>query len=757
MSERVKIDHPPVRMFPNFSVKPIEPENLNLYQISSSIKVPCIPISQLDDEIILPPGAPFSDDLTSLEVVEVNTEHHNDAETGRLIKTSPIHGRSYEVVFGRTQRILWQDEYGNLFTALNTKGNNLTQPSVRLNGNSPSGYLIYGLQDSYATLRILKASRLLRREEIDTEVVVGLLEPTALPVEGKMITVEEYKQYLLRTVWEEDAAEDPESSSHRIPRSQLPELAKALFEARFFVSVRGLQINERLEDLERVLGHEDQMRSLFKTAFDFVNKNEELKAKRDKGYKPARFDAESDEDIKSYLTEYLPKRVATNLARMHNLGLVHWFPHIGNISMVGSFYDLDTIRGEALEMGDEPVTEEIKRRDVRFFFKGDSGGFGADKLLFGLTWNKIIDMEDSESFFRNFYQAYATERGWMKNPAEYAGEIFLLFEGFSDPSVRESLDNLMQITFGEDLRQLKSPEEINAESIREAITEVTHHNLDDEIERLGIFTWKEIIKLLINEGILEQRFAQKSLRLTITALFDLFANNQTLELVERKFPSLSTINQLILQKMLTRWMAFKMFDEVDQDDYDKEFRAAAISYGEKADIDNYEDDLIAPFVNGVLEERSELPRLMVRDGKSIYVFEKVGLEQVLGKVPPEQEVILTVHRVSENNLKDIDDREATGPRYLFTDGETCMVRFLPIVGMASKNASFYLWVGDRAPSEDGKLSLHIQTATPLRELKKMQEKYPNLTVRARKRKNTVQKEMDEVVGKLMGIRVILED
>src|SRR5438067_3346324 len=76
--------------------------------------------------------------------IVVSGEEPAESEAYTLRQITPIHRRSYEVVIPEAEKAVWYDEYGNLFSSITVKGNNLEYPKILKHALSPSGYLFYG-------------------------------------------------------------------------------------------------------------------------------------------------------------------------------------------------------------------------------------------------------------------------------------------------------------------------------------------------------------------------------------------------------------------------------------------------------------------------------------------------------------------------------------------------------------------------------------------------------------------------------------
>lgn len=379
-------------------------------------------------------GIPFKNGhIPQFSIVSVNGDFENEKKTEDiLVKISSIHQRSYELRFGATGCIYWSDEYGNIFSTLTTKGNNFDYPKALKSQISPSGFLFYGLQDSDSIVRVLRVSELLRSKNVDTELIVKVIEPMRAPINGELVTLEEFKKRLVRRVWDENSEKDSKDPKIRlgraatnVSREDISDLSSALDKMTFFITIRGHQVSERLEDLVQPQSKED-FQSMMQRVFGYVNKVELINAKKDSNYKPSFFDVQKDEDIARYLLEYLPQKIATNFAKMHNLGLILDYCHVGNISAAGGFYDLDSVKGEATQCGDSKITK--KEID------------GERNEVFNELWGTIYTLESRGFLFHegetariahdNYYKKYFEERGWEENILIHLDEIDECFENF---------------------------------------------------------------------------------------------------------------------------------------------------------------------------------------------------------------------------------------------------------------------------------------------------------------------------------------
>ncbi len=414
--------------------------------------------------------SPFKDGhISQFSVVgiENETEVYETTEQNVLRKISEAHGRSYEFVTGKNNTLIWCDRFGNPFTTLTTKGNNCSSLGVYADSSAPSGFTLEGLQDSNAIVRVLKASEILRSKNIDTEVIIKVIEPAELPYKDERISLEEFKKKLLESVWAENAPENTEADHNwkKVTREQIPTLSKALHDMTLFITVRAHQSPERLRDLVTTSKGIDPFFMLAR-ALQFTNLNETLKTTQGKQKSPQHFSHDSEENlldsIEFYLAEYFPKKLAINIATMHKSGLVHRFLHSGNISLSAGIYDLDSVRGEPLGLGDPEITEADMIYDVKQLIDGHANWFSPKQVLDSFGINR------SERFDINFFKQYFREMGWEGDISRltYIHEMLGLtmpeIEGHPDNQERKELfDYYSQLVIASNhLYSLNNPSQI---------------------------------------------------------------------------------------------------------------------------------------------------------------------------------------------------------------------------------------------------------------------------------------------------------
>lgn len=404
--------------------------NSELYRPIKSVQIEGFTHSEVQGTPVPSKGIPFKDEhIPQFSVVGIETiEDGKGDNNSTLRKISSIHRRSYEFVTGKESKIVWSDEFGNIFTALNTKGNNVTDPEVCKYSEAPSGFLFFGLQDSDTMVRILKASELLRSRNIDTEAIIKVIEPAEFPYNGDMLSLAEYKRKLVQRVWDENARDGKMSARvtnlELATRQDIPRLSQSLDKMTFFETIRGTQVNERIADLTKAANLQEAL-PMLSNAFRYINLIEKINASKDPSYQPQSFSINREEDIIRYFNEYLPKRTAHNFAGAHRAGVVFKYSHTGNISTVGSIYDLDSVQGEPLGLGDGNITSEDVVDDIKGFIDGSSGMPGAIKVAEKFAGERT-------EFKENFLKDYIKKMGFEGNLICFNYIIGPLYDYFQD-------------------------------------------------------------------------------------------------------------------------------------------------------------------------------------------------------------------------------------------------------------------------------------------------------------------------------------
>jgi hypothetical protein len=407
-----------------------------LYKSVKSVAVRSRSHTELQDQTVGTPHLPFQEEVKTLfsrvSIPQEENEYIPD-EGVQLVQISALHQRSYEIRFGMADAVIWNDEYGNIFSSITTKGSNLSEPNIYKYEDGSHYY--FGLQESKSMTRILRASEVMRSEHIDTEIITHVLQPEELPINQEIQPYDYFFRELFEKITDENGMTEGEKDEGKVQRSEIPEVSKQLDEKTFFITLRGMLISERVEDLLQVKDIDDLSEMMTKV-FRVVNVYERIKKRKDPTYDHQQFDPVNQEDLYRYLTTYLAHNAATNYAKLHNKGLVHKYSNIRNVTLIGGICDLDSVTGEPLELGDPAITSLKARKDIHMFLHDENNSGGVEAALLSLQWDHYLgrDRVTQDDFRYNFLTRYITLRGWDQDIPAHVSEISELCKFFGDPA-----------------------------------------------------------------------------------------------------------------------------------------------------------------------------------------------------------------------------------------------------------------------------------------------------------------------------------
>lgn len=317
-----------------------------------------------------------------------------------LSQPSDMHKRSFVIDHPDFQQT-WQDEYGNEYSAISTKGNNFSQPGLHEHPTAAEGVIPFGLQESSIIERVLKASNFIRSKGISTEYIFGVTEPKEFPWPGKadkdekseVLSLEEYKRRIVMDYW---TRLKPEYKTIEA----LGELHKQFEDMTFFVTFRATDSPYRMSDLA-----DDNNRQ---SVYEYVNEH-----LLEDGMKP--FDTGSYLDEDRFDIAIFAPRFGVNFARLHHAGLAHKFPHMGNVTALGGIVDLDSVHGEPLGLGNDPIdfgdmAYDINHSVTRFLdkkraiFFTEKGGLDAMNIFMRTYADEIEKLSADEQEAKNHMQ-----------------------------------------------------------------------------------------------------------------------------------------------------------------------------------------------------------------------------------------------------------------------------------------------------------------------------------------------------------------
>lgn len=421
--------------------------------------------NNVGDEPVDTEHLPFADSFFSTSFPAA-IEGDGDANTP-LIQTSVTHCRSYEVGIGKHNDSgfiatgYWADNYHNQYSVLTTKGNNFTRQEIFQSATAPSGYIPYGLMEGDALLRVLKASRLMREAGIDTEWIVRVLEPKELLFESERVDPVTFKKKLLQKIIAQASEEDETLASE----DEAAKVASAIKDMSFFVTLRAMSTSIRpgdfLQDNER-----DAAMAKVQRIFTLLN---DMFIAEDEDSDWETFDPDNQEHIDTYWTVTLPSLLGLSLGKLHNLGLAHHFPVSGNVNTLGGLVDLDSVHGQPLGLGDEPITIGDFSRDINLLLV-DSEYDGMDVVIDHLEdIGLLTPNEDNLTNFQGHFLAeYLETRGFDVSKKTDAVQYLELFNVISsavlnEDGIQQLTEAISTLTEGHKLEELIDLEAVSAE------------------------------------------------------------------------------------------------------------------------------------------------------------------------------------------------------------------------------------------------------------------------------------------------------
>lgn len=410
-------------------------QKFEAYRVPGEIIKPETSEKQEEDRL------PFISKIDNIPTFSVLTAGENKAGGLRLEQPTEHHGRDLQM----EGAAIWGDQFDNIYGSLNTKGNKFDNIHVETDKYNPSGYKLFGLFPNDVLDRTCRASRFLREKGVETEKIEQVVKPQKVVVAGQEMTVDELKRKMV-----EDARSLVKSGEERtglfsdqrkLTEEDLPKIEDYLEKTDLVFIVRSLQVTERIRDLS-ALKTREQFEEMIGRVFRFINLREKIEAEREKK-EPQHFSVEKPEDIKVFLTNFLPKRCARNLARLHNQGLAHGWPTDANFSLAGSLYDLDSVRGKKLYDTDQAVGIDDIKDDLTKIVESINSSFKlnlhekaakkretGNEFYFKEEWGKNSRLP----FIKSFYTEYLNNR----DISEVTGGI--VYEEFENKAIDEAVE-----------------------------------------------------------------------------------------------------------------------------------------------------------------------------------------------------------------------------------------------------------------------------------------------------------------------------
>lgn len=263
---------------------------------------------------------------------------------GRL---SEFHGRNIEVL---ADTIKIADQFGNEYFSLGIKGCDFSNPFLRPSPTAERDFIVNGFQESIVMERVLRTSKILRENGIGTEYICGLTLPEQFPLDKQEDGIGD-KGFvelpdLLNHVCTKFAKEHHESLGVE-PLKLKADLLEKLHDCDYLISYRAMDCPYRFGELHNP--------ELFEKFIQFFKALE---------LEPDEREQIESMDVHKYIKNLFSPIFGSNLGAMHRLGVVHKFLHSYNLTALGSIVDLDSCRGEILNLGDAQPSEAEYIKDV---------------------------------------------------------------------------------------------------------------------------------------------------------------------------------------------------------------------------------------------------------------------------------------------------------------------------------------------------------------------------------------------------------
>lgn len=310
------------------------------------------------------PRSPFAKRDVAVSISEESPTNNGEGRSNYTI-VSPEHGRA--IVDTRINNmVIWGGtKSGDIYGAKDWKGANMNHVRLMKDEYGTLGWRAEGLKDNVGITRLQKASQILRDNGLPTENPTKIVKLLQVVEDGKIIPI---------WLWKTETIKAFESSANIAEKMNDPEMAKRqrkeaetakeyLLGTDFYIEERDLQTAERLRDLE-ITKDEESFKKVIGPVFEWLNTiiNTKKTGLIANTPAPEKFSFTPD-DIKRYFGEWLPSQMGIYMARMHKLGLTHGFTHAQNWSVVGTLYDLDSVKGP--QLGDKENSKNNFAIDTR--------------------------------------------------------------------------------------------------------------------------------------------------------------------------------------------------------------------------------------------------------------------------------------------------------------------------------------------------------------------------------------------------------
>lgn len=342
----------------------------------------------------------IDDSIKLASVVKGENEVHELDKTpfaklsGKYSQVSKIHRRSFSdrVI---SNNVIWEDEFGVKFMAINTKGVPVEgiEPYVEDDIYSDFSVHTYGMVDSSDVVKIEHVSKFMRSNGLPTEKIKSKSRIKNITIGGKQLDIPNFKKLLLL----KSQAKQP-----------IEVVKNYLDSVEYCEIVREMPVDERIEDLLIVNDNQGaKLKNKLMATFRYLNITEGVK-----------LDVNNNKDVARYITETLPKKMGEYLAMFHDLELSHDYPGSKNWILIGALVDLDSVRGTPFgdaKPSDSNIEDDINQSlgalsTLFMFAPNEEPGF--IRMLWSNDSETIKEISDNVKI--NFLDSYMKTRGVSK-------------------------------------------------------------------------------------------------------------------------------------------------------------------------------------------------------------------------------------------------------------------------------------------------------------------------------------------------------
>lgn len=315
------------------------------------------------DRFVDPLGAAVIKDLDHVPI-------EFDDTNSSFARPSNAHGRSFE---DPDSLVLFPDpvcdENDDIYFIYSIKGASAYSPEGMYSSLEANHIRVNGMLDAATFPRVEAISRHLRKEGVLTEWPIYHARPKQFPLNTADVeTMEQavglfsWKQMHAAVVWRyegEHTGRLPVDSYYR--KDQIGQYGAALQAVEDFrpaVMYRAMITNDRILDLPEIAEADRLAVSLYSAIHglqlrnpDYFGIEGELQS-----IDPSRL-----EGWQKYMNTLLPKLMGANLARLHNAGAYHHYPHLGNWTLAGEIVDLDSVMCDQVFEDDASEVNPLNR------------------------------------------------------------------------------------------------------------------------------------------------------------------------------------------------------------------------------------------------------------------------------------------------------------------------------------------------------------------------------------------------------------